>query len=75
MSRSGGEKGKSRARDDVSSVRHVRDGVQCDWQPGQETFALAEGEVVELAEGGGEVCLRPLGHLLQRVLVPRVEGH
>ena len=35
---------------------------------------MPEGQGVELAQGRGEVGLRPLGHLLERRLVPRVKG-
>ena len=71
---SGGEKGKRRAMLDVSSAPPLGDGVQGQRQGGQQPLALAEGQVVELAQGGGEVGLRPLGHLLERRLVLRVKG-
>ena len=50
------------------------DGVQGQRQRGQHPLSLAEGQVVELAQGGGEVGLRPLGHLLEGFLVLRVKG-
>ena len=52
-----------------------RDGVQSQRQCRKQPFALAKGEIVELSQRRGEVGLRPLGHLLQRVLVPRVQRH
>ena len=51
------------------------DGVQAQRQRRQKALALAEGKGVQLAQGGGEVGLRPLGHLLERGLVPRVQRH
>ena len=59
---------------DVSRRAPLGHGVQGQGERGQQALALAEGQVVELAEGGGEVGLRPLGHLLERSLVPGVEG-
>ena len=50
------------------------DGVQGQRQRGQQALALPEGQGVELAQGGGEVGLGPLGHLLERRLVLRVKG-
>ena len=50
-------------------------GVEGQRQGRKQPLALAEGQVVQLAEGGGEVGLRPLGHLLQGRLVLRVKGH
>ena len=49
-------------------------GVQGQRQRGQQALALPEGQGVQLAQGGGEVGLRPLGHLLERRLVLRVKG-
>ena len=50
--------------------------VQGQWQGGKQPLALAEGQVVQLAQGGGEVGLRPLGHLPQRRLgILRVQRH
>ena len=49
-------------------------GVQGQRQGCKQPLALAEGQVVELAQGRGEVGLRPLGHLLERRLVLRVKG-
>ena len=50
-------------------------GVQAQGQGGQQTFSLPECQVVELAQGGGEVGLGPLGHLLEGGLVFGMEGH
>ena len=50
------------------------DGVEGQRQRGQQALALPEGQGVELAQGGGEVGLRPLGHLLERCFVLRVQG-
>ena len=50
-------------------------GVEGQRQGRKQPLALAEGQVVQLAQGGGEVGLRPLGHLPQRRLVLRVKGH
>ncbi len=58
---------------DVSKRPPHRHGVERQGQRGQETFPLPEGQVVQLAERGGEVGLRPLGHLLQGRLVSGVE--
>ena len=53
----------------------VGDGVQGQGQRRKQALALAEGQGVQLAEGRAEVGLRPLGHLLERGLVPAVKGH
>ncbi len=50
-------------------------GVEGQRQGRKQPLALAEGQIVQLAQGGGEVGLRPLGHLPQRRLVLRVKGH
>ena len=59
---------------DVSSVRHSATAFRARGSVDKQPLSLAEGQVVELAQGGGEVGLRPLGHLLERRLVLRVKG-
>ena len=60
---------------DVSRLRHSATAFRPRGQRGQQTFSLPEGQVVQLAQGGGEVGLGPLGHLPERRLVPGMEGH
>ena len=74
VSRSGGEKGKSRASDDVSSVRHTatafRPRGRVDRMPSR--WRKARGS--SLPRVAAKCPLGPLGHLLEGRLVLRVEG-
>ena len=51
-----------------------RHGVEAQGQRRKQPLSLSEGQGVQLAQGGGEVGLGPLGHLLQGFLVPGVQG-
>ena len=71
----GGREGEEPRKARRVQAAPLRDGVEGQGQGRKQPLALAEGQVVQLAQGGGEVGLRPLGHLPQRRLVLRVKGH
>ena len=58
---------------DVSRLRHSATAFRARGRVDRQTFPLPEGQVVQLAQGGGEVCLRPLGHLPERRFVLGME--
>ena len=66
-----GEEPGDAGRVQAAPLRH---GVQGQGQGREQPLALPEGQVVQLAEGRGEVGLGPLGHLLEGRLVLGVEG-
>ena len=75
MSRSGGVKGNSLARLDVSSVRQpYRHSVQGQGQGGEQSLPLPEGQGVQLAQGSGEVGAGLLGQVFQPILIGGVKG-
>ena len=74
MSRSGGEKGNRRATDEVSNVRHIATALRARGSVDRKSLPLPEREQVQLAQGGGEVRPRPLGHLLEGCFVLGVKG-
>ena len=75
VSRSGGEKGNRRARlEGVQRAPH-RHGVEGQGQGGKQALPLPEGQVVQLAQGGGEVGPGLLGQLLQPLGVGGVQRH
>ena len=68
--REGEETGQGR-RVQAAPLGH---GVQGQGQRGEESLPLPEGQGVQLPQRCSEVGPRPLGHLLQRGLVPAVKG-
>ena len=67
-----GEETRDAGRVEAAPLGH---GVQGQGHGREQSLALAEGQIVQLAQGGGEVGLGSLDHLLERRLVPGVKGH